>query len=43
MILTLNFLEVVVNTLNAQTHSCKEMDEFCFENAQVKSISGGPE
>ena len=28
-----------MNTLNTQTHSCKEMTEFYFENAQVKSIS----
>ena len=35
-ILTLNFLVAVVNTLNIQTHSCKEMAEYCFE---IKSIS----
>ena len=27
-----------VSTLNTQTHSCKEMAEFRFENAQIKSI-----
>ena len=37
--LTPNFLVVVVNTLNTQTHSCKEMAECCFQNAQSKSIS----
>ena len=37
--LIVNFLVAVVNTLNTQTHSCKEMAEFCFENAQVESIS----
>ena len=37
--MNLNFLVAVVNTLNTQTHPCKEMAGFCFENAQVKSIS----
>ena len=36
VLLTLNFLVAVVNTLNTQTHSCKEVAEFWFE---VKSIS----
>ena len=36
--LTLNFLVAVVNTLNTKTHSSKEMAEFCFENADGKSI-----
>ena len=37
-ILTLNFLVAVVNTVNTKTHSSKEMAEFFFENADVKSI-----
>ena len=37
-ILTLNFLMAVVNTLNTKTHTSKEMAEFSFENAYVKSI-----
>ena len=36
--LTLNFLVAVVSTLNTKTHSSKEMAEFSFENADVKSI-----
>ena len=37
-ILPLNFLVAVVNTLNTKTQSSKETAEFCFENADVKSI-----
>ena len=37
--LTLDFLVAVVNTVNIQTHPCKDMDEFCFENAHAKIIS----
>ena len=37
-LLTLNFLVAVVNTLNTKTHSSKEIAEFCFKNAGVKSI-----
>ena len=37
-ILTLNFLMAVVNILNTKTHTSKEMAEFSFENAYVKSI-----
>ena len=36
--LTLNFPVAVVNTLNTKTHSSKEMVEFPFKNADVKSI-----
>ena len=36
--LTLNFLVAVVNSLHTKTHSSKEMAEFCFETADVKSI-----
>ena len=36
--LTLNFLVEVVNTINTKTHSSNEMAEFCFENADAKSI-----
>ena len=36
--LTLNFMVAVVNSLNTKAHSSKEMTEFCFENADVKSI-----
>ena len=36
--LTLNFLEAVVNTVNTHTNSSKEMAEFSFENADIKSI-----
>ena len=36
--LTPNFLVAVVNTFNTKTHSSKEMAEFCFENADLKSI-----
>ena len=36
--LTLKFLVAVVNTVNTKTHSSKEMAEFSFENAYVKSI-----
>ena len=39
LFLTLNFLAAEVNTLNTQTHSCKETAEFCFKNAQVKKVS----
>ena len=35
--LTRNFLVAVVNTLNNKTHSSKEIAEFSFENADVKS------
>ena len=38
MPLTLNILVAVVNSLNTETHSSKEMAEFCFENAVVRSI-----
>ena len=37
-VLTMNFLVAVVNSLNTKTHSSKEMTEFCFKNADVKSI-----
>ena len=37
-VLTLNFLVAVVNTLNTKTHSSKELAEFTFENADVKSV-----
>ena len=36
--LTLHFLVAVMNTLNTKTHSSKEIAEFSFENADVKSI-----
>ena len=36
--LALNFLVALVNRTNTKAHSCKEMAEFCFENADVKSI-----
>ena len=36
--LTLNVLVAVVNSLNTKTHSSKEIIEFCFKNADVKSI-----
>ena len=36
---TLSFLVAVVNNLYAKTHSSKEIAEFSFENADVKSIS----
>ena len=36
--LTLNFPVAVANTLNAKTHSSKEMAEFSFENADFRSI-----
>ena len=38
LVLTFNFLVAVVNTLSTKTHSSKEIAEFCFENADVKSI-----
>ena len=36
--LTLDFLVAVVNSINTKTHCWKEMAEFCFKNANVKSI-----
>ena len=36
--LTLNVLVAVVNSLSTKTHSSKEVSEFCFGNADVKSI-----
>ena len=36
--LTLNLLVAVVHTLNIKTHSSREIAEFSFENADVKSI-----
>ena len=36
--ITLNFLVAVVNSINTKTHSSKETAEFCFKNADVKSI-----
>ena len=36
--LTLHFLVTVVNTLNTKTRSSKEIAEFSFKNANVKSI-----
>ena len=33
-----NFLVAVVNSFNTKTHSSKEMTEFCFEIADVRSI-----
>ena len=38
LILTLNFLVAVVNTINTKTHSSTEIVEFSFENADAKSI-----
>ena len=37
-LLTLTILVAVVNTVHTKTHSSKEIAEFCFENADVKSI-----
>ena len=36
--LALNFLVAVVNSLNTKAHSSEEMAEFCFENADIRSI-----
>ena len=36
--LTLTFLVAVVNSIHTKTYSSKEMTEFCFEKADVKSI-----
>ena len=36
--LTLNLVVAVVNSLSTKTHSSKEVTEFCFENADVKSL-----
>ena len=38
LILNSYFLVAVVNTLSTKTHSFKEIAEFSFENADVKSI-----
>ena len=38
LLLTLNLLVAVVNTLNIKTHSSKEIALFSFENADVESI-----
>ena len=38
LILTLNFLVAVVNTLNNKTHCTKEMAEFSFEKQMLKAF-----